>query len=128
MEPRLNVRNTAVKIVLDQTVAAGAITFLFSVFMHSIQAAMAHRTTGPGGSAAFLAGGRSALDYSQVDWRAVVRSAGSEFMPLMRAGWKVWPFVSVFNFVVVRSVEVRNLVGALAGVGWGIYMSLFAAR
>lgn len=127
VEPKLNVGNTAAKFVLDQTVGAAVNTLLFSMFMHSIQAAMSHRTNGPDASAAFLVGG-SALDYSQVDWRVVVERSTLEFMPIMRAGWKLWPFVSLFNFVVVRSVEVRNLVGALAGVVWGIYMSLIAAR
>lgn len=140
VEAKLDVGNTAAKFALDQTVGAAVNTLLFSLFMHSIQAAMSHRTTGPGGSAAFLLGGLAgmgqagagqqqhrALDYSQVDWRVVVERSRLEFMPIMRAGWKLWPFVSLFNFIVVRSVEVRNLVGALAGVAWGIYMSLVAA-
>lgn len=88
---------------------------------------MSHRTTGPEASVSFLASGK-ALDYSQVDWRVVVARSRLEFMPIMRAGWRLWPFVSLFNFVVVKSVEVRNLVGSLAGVAWGIYMSLVAAR
>ncbi|KAF3765072.1 hypothetical protein M406DRAFT_322865 [Cryphonectria parasitica EP155] len=127
VEPKLNIGNTAIKFFLDQTIAAGVITFMFSMFMHSIQAAMAHRTTGASESAAFLASGK-ALDYSQVDWRVVVERAKLEFMPIMKDGWKLWPFVSLFNFVVVRSVEVRGLVGALAGVVWGVYMSMVAAR
>lgn len=127
MERRLNGRNTATKFLLDQTIGAGVNTILFSIFMHSVQAAMSHRTTGAEGSIWFLAGGR-ALDYSQVDWRAVVERSRLEFLPIMKAGWRLWPFVSLFNFAVVRSVEVRNLVGSLAGVGWGVYMSLVAAR
>lgn len=127
MERRLNAGNTAIKLVLDQSIGAGANTILFSVFMHSVQAAMSHRTTGPEGSVWFLASGR-ALDYSQVDWRTVVERSRLEFLPIMSAGWRLWPFVSLFNFAVVRSVEVRNLVGSLAGVGWGVYMSLVAAR
>lgn len=127
MERRLNTGNTVIKLVLDQSVGAGINTVLFSVFMHSVQAAMSHRTTGPESSVWFLASGR-ALDYSQVDWRAVVERSRLEFLPIMSAGWRLWPFVSLFNFTVVRSVEVRNLVGSLAGVAWGVYMSLVAAR
>lgn len=128
VEPKLNVRNTAVKFALDQTAGAAVNTVLFSLFMHSVQGAMAHRTTGAGaaGSVAFLTGGR-ALDYSQVDWRLVAERARREFLPIMAAGWRLWPFVSLFNFAVVKSVETRNLVGALAGVVWGVYMSLVAA-
>jgi hypothetical protein len=44
------------------------------------------------------------------------------------AGWRLWPAVSLINFTFVKSVEGRNLVTGLAGVGWGIYMSLFAAE
>lgn len=88
---------------------------------------MSHRTTGADASVAFLASGK-ALDYSQVNWRTVLEAAKVEFMPIMSAGWRLWPFVSLFNFVVVKSVEVRNLVGSLAGVVWGIYMSLVAAK
>lgn len=127
METKLNVRNTAIKFVLDQTAGAAVNTLMFSMFMHSVQGAMAHRTTGPDGSVSFLTSGK-ALDYSQVNWRLVVEKSRLEFMPIMSAGWTLWPFVSLFNFVVVKSVETRNLVGSLAGVVWGIYMSLVAAR
>lgn len=50
--------------------------------------------------------------------------AKDEFWPLMKAGWKLWPLVSVLNFTVIKTVEARNLVGSLAGMGWGIYLSL----
>lgn len=115
------------KFALDQTVGAVANTLLFSLFTHSIRQAMSHRTTGPGESAAFLLSG-GPLDYSQVDWRLVLAEARGELLPIMRAGWGLWPWVSLFNFVLVKSVEVRNLVGSVAGMGWGVYMSLLAAR
>lgn len=125
---RLNIRNTVIKFVLDQTIGAAVNTVLFSTFTHSIQAAMAHRTAGPGAdSAAFLASGK-ALDYSQVDWRVVVQRSRLDFWPLMKAALGLWPWVSLFNFTMVKTVEMRNLVGALAGVVWGVYMSMFAAQ
>lgn len=131
VEPgHLHIGHTITKFVLDQTVGAAVNTVLFSTFTHSIQAAMAHRpaTAGPGAdSAAFLASGK-ALDYSQVDWRVVVARSRLDFWPLMRAALGLWPWVSLFNFTMVKTVEMRNLVGALAGVVWGIYMSLFAAQ
>ncbi|PSR83844.1 hypothetical protein BD289DRAFT_369411 [Coniella lustricola] len=127
VEPKLNVGNTAVKFLLDQTLGSAFNAFLFSMFTHSIQEAMAHRTTGAEASVAFLTSGK-ALDYSQVDWRRVLELSKLECKPIMMAGWKLWPFVSLFNYVVVRDVVVRGLVAAIAGVGWGIYMSMFAAR
>lgn len=120
-------RNTAAKFVLDQTAGAVVNTLLFSLFTHSIQQAMAHRTTGPAESAAFLTGG-GPIDYSQVDWRLVLAEARAELYPIVKAGWALWPWVSLFNFVLVKSIEVRSLVGALAGMVWGVYMSLIAAR
>lgn len=49
-------------------------------------------------------------------------------MPLVVAGWKLWPAVSLVNFAAVKTVEGRNLVGALAGVVWGVYISLISAQ
>lgn len=127
---KLSKRNTIAKLVLDQTVGAAVNTLLFSTYTHAIQAAMAHRpaTAGPGStSAAFLASGR-ALDFAQVDWRVVVARSRLDFWPLMGAALGLWPWVSLFNFTLVKSVETRNLVAALAGMVWGVYMSMFAAK
>ncbi|KAI5867761.1 hypothetical protein GGS23DRAFT_549837 [Durotheca rogersii] len=111
--PKLHLGNTAAKLALDQTVGAAANTVLFSVFMHSLQAAMA-RPAGGG--------------YGRVDWAQVAAASRAEFVPLLVAGWRLWPLVSLVNFAFVRSVPARNLVAALAGVAWGIYVSLVAAR
>lgn len=126
VEPRLNVRNTLIKFGLDQSVGAAINTLLFSMFMNSIQLAMAHRPRDAGSSLGFLASG-AALDYGRVDWTAVVAKSRAEFWSIVKAGWRLWPAVSLVNFTLVKSVQGRNLVGSLAGVVWGIYMSLFAA-
>lgn len=39
------------------------------------------------------------------------------------AGFKFWPLVSLANLIFVP-VEQRMLVGGLAGLVWGIYVSL----
>lgn len=41
------------------------------------------------------------------------------------AGYKFWPLVSILNLSVVP-VEQRMLVGGLAGLAWGVYVSLIA--
>lgn len=51
-----------------------------------------------------------------------------EFWPLIYAGTKLWPLVSLVNFTVLESVEARNLLGSLAGMAWGVYLSLVAAN
>jgi hypothetical protein len=59
-------------------------------------------------------------------WPLAVQIAKQEFWPLMRAGWTLWPVISVLNYTVVKSVQIRSLIGNLAGMGWNIYLSLFA--
>lgn len=66
--------------------------------------------------------------YADVDWAAVWQRARGELWPLLAAGWRFWPLVSVVNYVFLTSVEARNLVGSLAGLGWGVYLSLAAAK
>ncbi len=124
---RLNVANTLAKTALDQTAGAFANTMLFSLCMNAAQMATKARAAGESSSslAFLLAGG--AADFSAVDWAAVLARSRAEFWTLVRAGWCFWPFVSLVNFSLVPTVEARNLVGSLAGVVWGVYMSLFAA-
>ncbi|KAJ1335685.1 protein transport protein YIF1 [Microdochium nivale] len=155
VEPRLNKGNTVVKMVLDQTLGAAANTILFSIFMHAARAAMhVDPDAGPEQSLQFLlsgllpslfpsaapsipGGGEAAkgagpvfraFDYSRVEWPGVWAAAKGEFAPIMVAGWKLWPLVSLVNFTLVQTIEGRSLVGGLAGVGWGVYMSLLASK
>lgn len=81
----------------------------------------------PSKSAAYLFSG-SAIDYSRVDWDAIFARVRREFFPIIVAGWRLWPLVSLVNFAFIRSIQGRNLVASLAGIGWGVYMSLFASR
>lgn len=127
MEPKLNIGNTIIKMILDQTIGAAVNTFLFSIFMHSIQAAMLRPLGSPDQSVQYLFS-RGAINYAQVDWTRVVALSRAEFYPILVAGWRLWPVVSLINFVFIKSIEGRNLVGSLAGVGWGVYMSLITAR
>ncbi|KAL8686215.1 MAG: hypothetical protein Q9218_007265 [Villophora microphyllina] len=52
---------------------------------------------------------------------------GGQTWPLMVAGYKLWPLVSLLNFTVIP-VEKRTLVGSLVGLGWGVFLALRAAR
>lgn len=78
-------------------------------------------------SLAFLRSGR-AVDARRVAWAPLWAAAAAEFWPILAAGWRLWPAVSVVNYSLVQSIEGRNLLGNLAGVGWGVYMSLLAAE
>ena len=88
-----------IKFLLDQSFSAALNTLAFSLAMGAFQG----------------------LDYA-----GAMSKAKEEFWPLMIAGWRLWPVVSIVNFTMVRSVQGRTLVGSLAGVGWGIYLSLVA--
>lgn len=97
LESKLSVGNTVVKFMLDQTLCAATNTLLFS----------------------FVFAGFRGVGYAEA-----VQVSMEELWPLMVAGWKFWPFVSALNYTVVRSVEGRTLVGSLAGLVWGVYLSL----
>jgi len=127
--PPLNKTNTLIKTLLDQTVGAALNTLLFSTFMFALQAAMRHRPAAAEHSLGFLlAGPAHVFRYDQVPgWEVAWQKATGEFWAIMKAGWTFWPFVSVVNFAVLETVAARNLMGSLAGLGWGCYMSLVAA-
>ncbi|KAJ4298731.1 hypothetical protein N0V88_003763 [Collariella sp. IMI 366227] len=132
VEPRLNKRNTLIKTVLDQTVGAALNTLAFSMFVGGIRQGMRHHYdvagAGKKGGWGFLLQGKDAVRYEQVRWDSVWESAKTEFWPLVKAGWRFWPMVSLINFVFLTSVQARSLVGSLAGLGWGVYISLVTAQ
>ncbi|KAH7336044.1 Mpv17/PMP22 family protein [Rhexocercosporidium sp. MPI-PUGE-AT-0058] len=97
LESKLSIKNTLIKFLLDQTIGATINTLLFSLV---------------------FAGFRGA------GYTEAVEVAKEEFWPLMQAGWTLWPFVSFCNYALIKSVEGRALMGSLAGMGWGIYLSL----
>ncbi|KAK2626474.1 hypothetical protein QTJ16_003649 [Diplocarpon rosae] len=97
LESKLSIKNTLIKFLLDQTIGATINTLLFSLA---------------------FAGFRGA------DYTEAVQVATEEFWPVMRAGWTLWPAVSFANYALIKSVEGRALMGSLAGMGWGVYLSL----
>lgn len=133
--PRLNVRNTITKTLLDQTAGAAVNTLLFALAINSLAQAMTPLPSETalldlrlaGRSLAFLRSG-GAFDAARVDWDKVVSQSAADFWPILTSGWSFWPLVSLVNFALVEDVGTRNLVGGLAGVAWGMYMSGFAAR
>lgn len=44
---------------------------------------------------------------------------------IIKAAWKIWPWVSICNFIWVP-VEQRVLMASLVGFGWNIFLALFA--
>ncbi|RDL41011.1 uncharacterized protein BP5553_00990 [Venustampulla echinocandica] len=97
LEPKLSIPNTLIKFSLDQSLGAAVNTVLFCLAIAGFKGATFQQAIG---------------------------SAREEFWPIMSAGWTLWPLVSAVNYTLVRSVEGRSLVGGLAGMGWGVYLSL----
>ncbi|QSS50969.1 integral membrane protein, Mpv17/PMP22 family [Histoplasma capsulatum var. duboisii H88] len=91
-----NTRNTVLKIVIDQSVGAAWSSALFIVTI-------------------------SALNGQDV--KTIQQSLYKDFVPIIMAGLKLWPMVSVLNFTMI-SPEKRVLTVSLFGMIWGIYLSL----
>nr|POE59344.1 protein sym1 [Quercus suber] len=96
----LNIRNTASKFLLDQTFGAAVNTVLFIAVLALFR-------------------GES--------WGGVAEEVKSKFWPMIFAGQKLWPMVSVLSFTVVP-VQYRMLFGSVIGVFWGIFLSLTARK
>ncbi|KAJ5371877.1 Mpv17/PMP22 [Penicillium concentricum] len=97
-EPSLNITNTVAKIVIDQTVGGAWNTVVFIATMGMLRG----------------------LDYD-----TITGQIQSDFWPIISAGVKLWPLVSILNFTVVPA-DRRLLVGNLFGVVWAIYLSLMS--
>ncbi|OAA72146.1 Hrf1 [Cordyceps fumosorosea ARSEF 2679] len=128
-QPPLSTRNTAIKFLLDQTVGAAVNTLLYSTFTRSLRMASGHapRVTSVAKAVRYWVS-PDAVYFGRVDLDAVWAEARAEFCPLILAGYRLWPAVSLINFTLVKSVQGRNLLGALAGVVWGVYICLFSSN
>ncbi|PHH52369.1 hypothetical protein CFIMG_003777RA, partial [Ceratocystis fimbriata CBS 114723] len=108
-KPRLNVRHTVIKFLLDQTIGAAVNTLLFSLVMGALKASMTPLANElpivtDTSSIAFLLSNR-AVDAARVDWPALYATALADFWPIIVAGWRLWPAVSAVNYTLVKSVE-----------------------
>ena len=95
----LNIRNTAIKFGLDQTAGATVNTLLFIAGIDLMR-------------------GRT-FDTITADCR-------DRFWPMVFAGIKLWPAISLMNFTLVP-VEYRVVVGSVVGLFWGIYLSMISS-
>ncbi|TGO45266.1 hypothetical protein BOTNAR_0684g00050 [Botryotinia narcissicola] len=96
-KPTLSITNTILKVFIDQTLLA-----ILNVILFLITFSLFRGATLP----------------------QAIQSAESEYWGMMKAGWKLWPFVSLSNFAVIKSVQGRALLGSLAGIGWYVYLGL----
>ncbi|KAI4799219.1 MFS general substrate transporter [Aureobasidium sp. EXF-8845] len=96
----LSIKNTAIKFALDQTFGAAFNNALFIVGI------------------AFLKG-------QSVD--TALSALHTDFFPLLFAGQKLWPLVSIISFTLVP-FEHRTVFGGIIGIGWGVFLSLKANK
>jgi protein Mpv17 len=96
----LNKKNTAIKFALDQTIGTAANTVIFIAGIALLR-------------------GQS--------WEVIGRDVVEQFWPMIFAGQKLWPAVSLLQFTVVP-FEYRTLVGSLVGLVWGVILSLMAGK
>lgn len=99
-EETLSLRNTGIKFALDQTLGATVNTALFIAGL------------------ALLRGHSFA---------SIMHDLRTQFWPMIFAGQKLWPAVSLLNFTVVP-FEYRQLVGSIVGLCWGVYLSLVSSE
>ena len=127
--PKLSIRNTVIKLLLDQSISAVGNTLLFSLFNRTLQTAMAGapRVTNIFKAVSYWTQAE-AIQFHEVDFADVWRQSCDEMWPLLTASWKFWPMIAVVNYTLVQSVRMRGLIGGLAGIVWGTYMSLVASR
>jgi protein Mpv17 len=109
--------NTVKKFMLDQTIGTIVNTVLFIVGIGALKGKDRH--------AIFRDVDRVLLRFCFQERHGANNK--QDFWPLIRSGWKLWPMVSLVNFVLVP-VDQRILVGSIVGLFWGIYLSLFVAR
>lgn len=94
---RLSKRNTAAKFLLDQSLGAVLNTWAFIAGMDLLR--------------------------GETSGAAIVAHLRRDTGPIIRAGQKVWPLVSVVSFTLVP-LEWRTALGGMVGIGWGVWLCL----
>lgn len=115
--------------LLDQTLGASVNILLFSFFIRSIRAATTHAPQGLGlHKTALWWMAPNAIDLRAVDFDLVWDASVAELWPFLTAGWKFWPIISFISFTTIKSVQMRNLFGAVAGIAWNVYLCIMTAE
>ncbi|ODM20308.1 hypothetical protein SI65_03361 [Aspergillus cristatus] len=95
---KLNIPNTIAKILIDQILGGALNTALYIITLGMLRGQ---------------------------DYDVIQTQLQNDFWPIMIAGFKLWPLVSILNFTVVPA-DKRLLVGSLFGVLWAVYLSLLS--
>lgn len=121
VKDRLNLTNTAIKFILDQSISAPLNTVAFLYLMGGM--------TFQSNAQIWSNIQNVSLHSPLTNWfpqRAEVTKLTTniqDFWPMLIAGYRVWPLVGLLNLSVVP-FDYRQLVGSTAGLFWGIFLSL----
>lgn len=111
---QLNVRNTVIKFILDQSLSATTNTLLFIVVLGLIK----------GQNLDYIRQAVLKVSHALKNTCRAGLIAKQDFWPMLLAGYRFWPMVCLLNLVMVP-MEYRPLVGNSAGLIWGVIMSLW---
>jgi hypothetical protein len=115
----LNLRNTAAKFLLDQSLSAPLNTVVFLYLMGGMTFQSNAQIWNNIKSVSLLAANKPCQQRERRELTANVQ----DFWPMLIAGYRVWPIVGLLNLSVVP-FDYRQLVGSVAGLFWGIFLSL----
>jgi hypothetical protein len=112
----LSIKNTAIKFALDQTFGAVANNALFIVGIAFLKGQSVDTA---------LSALQTVCVAASMAHRYIPLTPSQDFFPLLFAGQKLWPLVSIISFTLVP-FEHRTVFGGVIGVGWGVFLSLMA--
>ena len=118
VEKRINVRNTLAKMALDQTIAA--------VVNVSAYIGVTRLLRGVPADVCWNVVKEVDLSQSCIHSCAHTDEHVQQTWPVMKAGYKLWPAVNLIQHTFIP-VEQKTVVGSMVGLGWGVYLALFAA-
>jgi protein Mpv17 len=95
--PQRNVYNTAIKVLLDQTVLAWLNTYVFVALMTLMRGATTAQA---------------------------LQHAWADVWGIMRAGLSMWPMVSLAKFSLLDSAESRSILEGCATIVWVVYLGM----
>lgn len=119
VEEKLNVRNTLVKFGLDQTVGA--------VVNVGAYIGGTRLLRGVPAVTCWDAVKEVCFTLETIIFWMMLTSCSQQMWPIMKAGYRLWPAVNFIQHVFIP-VEKKTVVGSLVGLGWGVYLALFAAQ
>lgn len=120
VEKKLNIRNTFVKLLFEQTIIAAINVSAFLSFTKWFQGMPVEECV----QVVQEVGGSIPTWLSHTMSKSLCTT--QQLWPLMISGYKLWPMVSLLNLTIIPA-ERRTLVGSLVGFGWNIFLAIKAS-